>query len=190
MTPPRRVEKALLIGLDCAVPGRWRKYAEAGLLPVGQRLLADGCFAAQCLPTMPTLTTTNWATIATGAYPGTHGVTDFNPYRLGDGCDDSPQGFDAREVRAEFVWEAVVRAGRDSIVVNWPGSWPPREAPVAGGTGGAVGGGSAGAQVPGRLVTSAKSWLSHPAVDRLAPILPWGAPADVPKVSPVEASAS
>ena len=47
-----------------------------------------------------------------------------------------------------------------------------------------------GGQVPGRLVTSAKSWLSHPAVDRLAPILPWGAPAEVPKVSPVEASAS
>ena len=47
-----------------------------------------------------------------------------------------------------------------------------------------------GAQVPGRLVASAKSWLSHAAVDRLAPILPWGAPADVPKVSPVEASAS
>ncbi|GIZ50219.1 Hsp70 family protein [Noviherbaspirillum aridicola] len=47
-----------------------------------------------------------------------------------------------------------------------------------------------GAQVPGRLVTSAKSWLSHAAVDRLAPILPWGAPAEVPRVSPVEASAS
>jgi len=47
-----------------------------------------------------------------------------------------------------------------------------------------------GAQVPGRLVTSAKSWLSHPAVDRLAPILPWGAPPEVARVSPVEASAS
>ncbi|WP_426148703.1 Hsp70 family protein [Polaromonas sp. DSR2-3-2] len=47
-----------------------------------------------------------------------------------------------------------------------------------------------GAQVPGRLVVSAKSWLSHAAVDRLAPILPWGAPDDVPKISPVQASAS
>ncbi|MYM25284.1 Hsp70 family protein [Duganella sp. FT135W] len=47
-----------------------------------------------------------------------------------------------------------------------------------------------GAQVPGRLVASAKSWLSHPQVDRTAPILPWGAEADVPKVSPVAASAS
>ncbi|MBV7535522.1 hsp70 family protein [Duganella sp. sic0402] len=47
-----------------------------------------------------------------------------------------------------------------------------------------------GAQVPGRLVASAKSWLSHPQVDRMAPILPWGAEADVAKVSPVAASAS
>ena len=47
-----------------------------------------------------------------------------------------------------------------------------------------------GAQVPGRLVSSAKSWLSHANVDRQAPILPWGAEADVPKVSPVAASAS
>ena len=47
-----------------------------------------------------------------------------------------------------------------------------------------------GAQVPGRLVASAKSWLCHAGVDRQAPILPWGAPDDVPKVSPVDASAS
>ncbi|HYO71838.1 MAG TPA: Hsp70 family protein, partial [Archangium sp.] len=46
-----------------------------------------------------------------------------------------------------------------------------------------------GARVPGRVVTSAKSWLCHPGVDRSAPILPWGAPADVAKLSPVEASA-
>lgn len=47
-----------------------------------------------------------------------------------------------------------------------------------------------GAATPGRLVASAKSWLSHPGVDRMAPILPWGAESDVAKVSPVAASAS
>jgi len=47
-----------------------------------------------------------------------------------------------------------------------------------------------GTQVPGRLVSSAKSWLSHPGVDRQAAILPWGSAPDVLKVSPVEASAS
>ncbi len=47
-----------------------------------------------------------------------------------------------------------------------------------------------GAQVPGRLVVSAKSWLCHAGVDREAAILPWGGADDIPKVSPIEASAS
>lgn len=46
-----------------------------------------------------------------------------------------------------------------------------------------------GSLVPGRLVSSAKSWLCHGGVDRTAAILPWGAGAEVEKVSPVEASA-
>ncbi|MFL5327752.1 MAG: Hsp70 family protein [Gemmataceae bacterium] len=46
-----------------------------------------------------------------------------------------------------------------------------------------------GARIPGRLVSSAKSWLCHPGVDRMAALLPWGAPADVPRLSPLEASA-
>ena len=46
-----------------------------------------------------------------------------------------------------------------------------------------------GSKVPTRLVSSTKSWLCHPGVDRTAPILPWEAPPDVNKVSPLEASA-
>jgi hypothetical protein len=47
-----------------------------------------------------------------------------------------------------------------------------------------------GAENPSRLVVSAKSWLSHAGASRTSPILPWGAPDEVPKLSPVEASAS
>lgn len=46
-----------------------------------------------------------------------------------------------------------------------------------------------GARVPGRLVTSAKSWLCHAGVDRTAPLLPWSAPPEVKRISSVEASA-
>lgn len=46
-----------------------------------------------------------------------------------------------------------------------------------------------GAEIPQRLVSSAKSWLCHPGVDRSEPILPWDSPAEVRRVSPVEASA-
>src|SRR5262249_10087354 len=46
-----------------------------------------------------------------------------------------------------------------------------------------------GAKVPGRLAISAKSWLCHAGVDRSAALLPWSAPPDVPRLSPVEVSA-
>ncbi|MGE5611796.1 MAG: Hsp70 family protein [Bacillota bacterium] len=44
------------------------------------------------------------------------------------------------------------------------------------------------ADTPTRTVVAAKSWLAYPKVDRRQPILPWGAPPEVKKVSPVEAS--
>ncbi|MDW5441597.1 Hsp70 family protein [Polaromonas sp. SM01] len=71
----------------------------------------------------------------------------------------------------QLPWPAGAEAGQATVVM---GQWARQ----------------LGAQVPGRLVASAKSWLSHAAVDRQAPILPWGAPDEVAKVSPVEASAS
>src|SRR4051812_10230037 len=45
-----------------------------------------------------------------------------------------------------------------------------------------------GSQVPTRLVSSAKSWLCHPGIDRRGPVLPWKAPEGGRRVSPVEAS--
>lgn len=45
-----------------------------------------------------------------------------------------------------------------------------------------------GAENPGRVVSSAKSWLSYGGANRTEPILPWGAPDEVKHISPVEAS--
>ena len=45
-----------------------------------------------------------------------------------------------------------------------------------------------GAENAGRLVSSAKSWLSYSGVDRTAPLVPFRAPEGVDKISPEEAS--
>ncbi|HUY33671.1 MAG TPA: Hsp70 family protein [Pirellulales bacterium] len=45
-----------------------------------------------------------------------------------------------------------------------------------------------GAAVPGRLITSAKSWLCHSGVDRTADLLPWHGAPDAERLSPVEVS--
>ncbi len=47
---------------------------------------------------------------------------------------------------------------------------------------------SLSAEAPDRTVAAAKSWLCHSRVDRRQPILPWQAPASVPKISPVSVS--
>ncbi|MBI5548052.1 MAG: Hsp70 family protein [Deltaproteobacteria bacterium] len=45
-----------------------------------------------------------------------------------------------------------------------------------------------GGLTPIRLVSYAKSWLCHPALDRRSAMLPAGSPDEVPKMSPLEAS--
>jgi molecular chaperone DnaK (HSP70) len=45
-----------------------------------------------------------------------------------------------------------------------------------------------GVDAPARVIASAKSWLCHAAVDRRGAILPAGAPEDIERISPVEAS--
>ena len=44
------------------------------------------------------------------------------------------------------------------------------------------------AEQPERSIAAAKSWLCHAKVDRHAPLLPWGAPDELPKLSPVAAT--
>jgi len=46
-----------------------------------------------------------------------------------------------------------------------------------------------GAEVPQRLIASAKSWLCNTLIDRNKPVLPWDSPPDILHLSPVEASA-
>ena len=45
-----------------------------------------------------------------------------------------------------------------------------------------------GANSPGRMIASAKSWLCHAGVDRTAELLPWQAADDVQRLSPVDVS--
>lgn len=102
-----------------------------------------------------------------------------------------PQRTAVGEVTAQALLPSVrYQAAPGELDEAWQQPWPPlqasAEAPAVLGRWAR----DLGAAVPGRLVASAKSWLSHAGVDRTAPILPWGASADVAQVSPVQASAA
>jgi len=118
-------KKAMVIGLDAPIPARVLKYVEEGKLPNLARLIERGVWAENCLVPYPTVTPPNWTAIATGAWTGTHGITGFNTYDQGDPLNVIHGAFSSEECKAEHIWTAAERAGKKSIVINYPTSWPP-----------------------------------------------------------------
>ena len=121
---PDMPKKVMLIGLDAPIPARVRMYAEQGHLPAVQALIKEGTWAENCLAPYPTITPPNWTTLATGAWPGTHGITCFNLHLPGDPLDKTHPAFNSRECLAEYIWTAAEREGKKSILLNYPSSWP------------------------------------------------------------------
>ncbi|MBQ5858398.1 MAG: alkaline phosphatase family protein, partial [Peptococcaceae bacterium] len=76
------------------------------------------------LGALPTVTPPQWTTLATGAYPSTHGITAF--YRQGGDLDMVNLNFDSTKCHAEQMWNVTAEAGKKTLVWHWPGSaWPP-----------------------------------------------------------------
>jgi len=135
--PDARVEKTMVLGLDAPIAPRVYEYAKQGKLPHLARLMEQGVYGTNALVPFPTITPPGWTTIVTGAWPGTHGITGYNQHIPGTPLDDTHPGFDARECQAEYVWTAAERAGKKSIILNYPSSWPPtiKEGVQVGGAG-------------------------------------------------------
>lgn len=125
---PKFSKKVAIIGLDCAQPQLMLDMIKDGYLPNMKRIIDNGFFADDCLCPLPTITPPNWTTIATGAYPGTHGVTDFH-YQIPDTNPENAntrQAWDSSLVKVETLWDAAARAGKKSVVLTFPVSWPPK----------------------------------------------------------------
>lgn len=120
-----RPKKVMILGLDAPIAPRLYKYCKEGKLPTLAKVINNGVWAKNAMLPLPTITPPNWTSIATGAWPSTHCVTDFNVHYPGDPLDRTHGGFYSGDVKAEFVWNAIARVGKKSVVVNYPGTWPP-----------------------------------------------------------------
>lgn len=121
----KRPKKVIVLGLDAPISGRLYKYCKEGKLPALARVINNGVWARNSLVPLPTITPPNWVAIATGAWPSTNGITDFMVHNPGDNLERIHAGFYSGDVKTEFVWNAIARAGKKSVVVNYPGTWPP-----------------------------------------------------------------
>ncbi|MBQ2775890.1 MAG: alkaline phosphatase family protein, partial [Peptococcaceae bacterium] len=120
-------EKVLVLGIDGMDPRLSKYHMEQGHMPNLKKLLEVGAAREDLvmLGAHPTITPPMWTTLATGAYPMTHGITDFwrqDP----DDLNLRNYALDSRLCKAEQMWNVTAEAGKKTFVLHWPGSsWPP-----------------------------------------------------------------
>lgn len=118
------VMKVALIGLDAVVPTIAKKLIDDNKLPTLKYLIDNGVYA-EGLPVFPTVTSTNWTTIATGAMPEKHGITDMVVHIPGTELTDIKSGFYSNLCRAEHIWETCERFNKKPLLLKYIASWPP-----------------------------------------------------------------
>ncbi len=124
-------KRAIILGLDAMVPNTLERFIDEGILPNMERLARRGVLT-RIRPVIPAQTPANWTTLATGATPGTHGVTQWGGHIPGEPIWEyhSEEAFNAGLCRAEYLWEAAAQAGWRSVVFNYAGYPPTTDAAV------------------------------------------------------------
>jgi predicted AlkP superfamily phosphohydrolase/phosphomutase len=117
-------EKLVLIGVDGAILDFVVMLMNKGKLPNIANIAQKGVLGSVLSP-YPTITTPNWTSIATGAWPGTHGITDYFVHHPGESLDVIYSGFNTKECSAEYLWDTAEKAGKKVILMKYSASWPP-----------------------------------------------------------------
>jgi predicted AlkP superfamily phosphohydrolase/phosphomutase len=118
-------KKCIVVGIDGGNPAFVLRLVGQGKLPNFQRMLDEGTFAPHCLSSLPTSTPENWTTISTGAWNGTHQVMAFQTIQPPELHSNWMVGYSSQESQAEFIWDALERAGKQSLLLKYPASHPP-----------------------------------------------------------------
>jgi len=101
------------------------EWANEGKLPNIKRMMGQGSYG-YVIPTFPTHTPTNFATLFTGAYPKTHGVADGPMHIEGRPLDKvAVGGFSSAAKKVDPIWVTLENSGKDVLLLSIPGSTPP-----------------------------------------------------------------
>lgn len=123
----KHTDKLIVLGVDGFEPSLAKKFMDQGKMPALKQFVERGACREDLvlLGGVPTVTPPMWTTLATGAYPNTHGITAFfnqHPTRL----ETVVYALDSRLCRAEQLWNVTAESGLKTLVWHWPGSsWPP-----------------------------------------------------------------
>lgn len=119
--------KILVLGVDGMDPRYSKFMMEQGKMPNLKKLVEQGSCREDLVlqGAQPTVTPPQWTTLATGAYPMTHGITCFFRQSEKD-LDVIEYNLNSKLCKAEQVWNCFAEAGKKTLVWHWPGAaWPP-----------------------------------------------------------------
>lgn len=121
-------KRVVMVGIDGMDPLYTKQLIKEGKLPHIEEFLKRGTTTKDMgmMGVLPAYTPPSWCTLATGAWPGTHGITDFWNHKSGDELSKLSLGFNSKLCKVEYAWDKVAEAGDKVIVYGWPTSWPPR----------------------------------------------------------------
>ncbi len=114
--------KVAVIGLDGVGLPLVQDLIARGLMPVLGRLVAEGT-AAPMRSSIPTISSVSWTGFMTGKNPGKHGVYGFTDLKPGTMTMFFPN---FGNVHGDTLWDVAGRAGKRSIVLNIPNTYPAR----------------------------------------------------------------
>jgi predicted AlkP superfamily phosphohydrolase/phosphomutase len=113
--------RVMVLGLDGATFDLIRPWIDDGTMPNLQQLTQQGA-SGVLTTTLPPISSSAWASFATGKNPGKHGLVDFvhprqNSYQI---SIVSPQ-----QRASKAIWNLLSEAGRKVGVVGMPVTYPP-----------------------------------------------------------------
>jgi predicted AlkP superfamily phosphohydrolase/phosphomutase len=115
-----RNRRVVLIGLDGTPCTLARQFIADGSMPRLAELVGRGTLL-QMDTSIPDISSVAWTSFMTGSNPGRHGIYGF--------LDLQPNSYkiyfpNSRHIQSKTLWDAVGSAGRRSVVVNVPSTYP------------------------------------------------------------------
>jgi predicted AlkP superfamily phosphohydrolase/phosphomutase len=118
----RNKERACVIGLDGVPYSMLVDLAGKGVMPATAGLLASG-HLHRMRASLPEISAVSWTDFMTGTNSGTHGIFGFTDFKPGSYELRFPNFSD---LKAKTFWDTLESAGRKSVVINQPATYPAR----------------------------------------------------------------
>jgi predicted AlkP superfamily phosphohydrolase/phosphomutase len=115
--------RVFIFGLDGTPHGLMQDMFAKGILKNLAEIAGKGSFL-KMTTTIPEVSSVAWTTFMTGVNPGRHGIFGFVDLKPGTYTNYFPN---ATNVQSPCLWNLLGKAGKRSVIVNMPSTYPAQE---------------------------------------------------------------